>query len=153
MAPKKRPDADRLPISQRIDSRMDNPKRRTARPTDWAIKGELFLNCSCQVWCPCVVSLGQHPPTDGDCKAWMAIAIDEEGADEAIAKRRDKSLESVGIRVIRIKSKDILENMDGVLARITAGMRMRIGDKQEARRAHRENSRPKRGGYDRRERN
>ena len=84
MAPKKRPDADRLPISQRIDSRMDNPKRRTARPTDWAIKGELFLNCSCQVWCPCVVSLGQHPPTDGDCKAWMAIAIDEghfEGED------------------------------------------------------------------------
>lgn len=83
----------------------------------------------------------------------MAIAIDEEGADEAIAKRRDKSLESVGIRVMRIKAADILENMDAVLARITAGMRMRIGDKQEARRAHRENSRPKRSIYDRRERN
>lgn len=83
----------------------------------------------------------------------MAIAIDEEGADEAIAKRRDKSLESVGIRVMRIKAADILENMDAVLARITAGMRMRIGDKQDARRAHRENSRPKRSTYDRRERN
>ena len=47
------------------------------RPTDWAIKGELFLNCSCTVFCPCVVSLGKHPPTEGHCHAWMAIAIDE----------------------------------------------------------------------------
>jgi very-short-patch-repair endonuclease len=66
----------------------------------------------------------------------MAIAIDEEGQDDALAKRRDKSLESVGIRVMRIKASDILEDMDAVLARITAGMRMRIGDKQEARREH-----------------
>ena len=77
MAVKKRPDADRLPISQRIDQRMDNPKRRRMTPTDWAIKGELFLNCSCTVFCPCVVSLGAHPPTEGHCYAWMAIAIDE----------------------------------------------------------------------------
>jgi hypothetical protein len=84
MAVKKRPDADRLPVSQRIDSRVENPKRRQMRPTDWAIRGELFLNCSCTVFCPCVVSLGKHPPTDGTCKAWMAIAIDEghyEGED------------------------------------------------------------------------
>lgn len=84
MSKKLRPDADRLPVSQRIDSRMENPKRRTMRPTDWAIKGELFLNCSCHVWCPCVVSLGKHDPSEGDCKAWMAIAIDEghfEGED------------------------------------------------------------------------
>jgi hypothetical protein len=77
--------ADRLPVSQRIDSRVAaDPKRRQMRPTDWAIKGELFLNCNCTVFCPCVVSLGQHPPTEGNCKAWMAIAIDEghyEGAD------------------------------------------------------------------------
>lgn len=66
----------------------------------------------------------------------MAIMIDEEGADEALAKRRDKSLEAVGIRVMRIKASDILENMDAVLARITAGMRMRIEDKNNARRAH-----------------
>jgi hypothetical protein len=42
MAVKKRPDADRLPVSQRIDSRVENPKRRQMRPTDWAIKGELL---------------------------------------------------------------------------------------------------------------
>ncbi len=66
----------------------------------------------------------------------MAIDIDEEGEDEALAKRRDKSLETVGIRVMRIKADDILTNMDDVLKRITAGMRMRIADRQEARRKH-----------------
>jgi len=66
----------------------------------------------------------------------MAIIIDEPDQDDAIAKRRDKSLESVGIRVMRIKATDILENMDAVLDRITAGMRMRIGDKRERRSEH-----------------
>ena len=73
----------------------------------------------------------------------MAIMIDEEGADETLAKRRDKSLESVGIRVMRIKAADILENMDAVLERITLGMRMRISDKREGQRAHRERSTPR----------
>ena len=49
---------------------------REMTPTNWAIKGELFLNCSCELFCPCVVSLGAHPPTEGHCHAWMAIAID-----------------------------------------------------------------------------
>ncbi len=64
----------------------------------------------------------------------MAIMIDEEDADEALAKRRDKSLEAVGIRVMRIKAGDILDNMDAVLQRVTAGMRIRIADKGQARR-------------------
>ena len=67
----------------------------------------------------------------------MAIMIDEEGQDDALAKRRDKSLEAVGIRVMRIKATDILENIDPVLQRITAGMRIRIEDKKQARRDHR----------------
>jgi very-short-patch-repair endonuclease len=66
----------------------------------------------------------------------MAIAIDEDGANETISKRRDKTLESVGVRVMRIKAADILENIDEVLQRITAGMRMRIADRLEAARAH-----------------
>ncbi|MCA0926944.1 DUF1326 domain-containing protein [Ruegeria profundi] len=84
MAKNRKPDADRLPISQRIDSRMPNPKRREMSPTEWAIKGELILNCSCDVFCPCVVSLGAHPPTEGHCHAWMGVIIDEghyEGED------------------------------------------------------------------------
>ena len=66
----------------------------------------------------------------------MAVMIDEEGDDPAISKRRDKSLESVGIRVMRIKAADVLENMDAVLARITAGMKMRIDDRKTAARRH-----------------
>ncbi|MEM6385538.1 MAG: DUF1326 domain-containing protein [Pseudomonadota bacterium] len=44
--------------------------------TPWAIKGELILNCNCTVFCPCVVSLGQHPPTEGYCQAWSGVRID-----------------------------------------------------------------------------
>jgi very-short-patch-repair endonuclease len=79
----------------------------------------------------------------------MAIAIDEEGQDGAIAKRRDKSLEAVGIRVMRLKAADILTDIDAVLARITAGMRLRIADKREAARAHKAAN--PRQSYDRRE--
>ncbi len=43
----------------------------------WKIEGELVLNCNCTVFCPCVVSLGQHPPTEGSCKAWLAVRIDK----------------------------------------------------------------------------
>ena len=43
---------------------------------DWALKGELILNCNCTVFCPCVVSLGKHPPTEGYCQAWVGVRID-----------------------------------------------------------------------------
>ena len=43
---------------------------------DWNIKGELILNCNCTVFCPCVVSLGKHPPTEGYCQAWAGVRID-----------------------------------------------------------------------------
>ncbi|MBL8708200.1 MAG: DUF1326 domain-containing protein [Rhodospirillaceae bacterium] len=43
----------------------------------WSIKGELILNCSCTVFCPCVVSLGKHPPTEGQCQGWAGVRIDQ----------------------------------------------------------------------------
>ncbi len=43
----------------------------------WTLKGELILNCNCTVFCPCVVSLGKHPPTEGHCQAWSGVRIDE----------------------------------------------------------------------------
>ena len=43
----------------------------------WNIKGELILNCNCTVFCPCVVSLGKHPPTEGYCQAWAGVRVDE----------------------------------------------------------------------------
>lgn len=83
MAKKSKAAADRIEVMSRIDNRMV-PTRRRMEPTEWRLKGELFLNCSCEVFCPCVVSLGKHPPTLGYCHAWMAIRIDEghfEGED------------------------------------------------------------------------
>lgn len=77
----------------------------------------------------------------------MAIIIEEEGENETIATRRDKSLEAVGIRVMRIKASDVLENMDAVLDRITAGMRVRIGDRKVARAKHFEQKRGSGQGY------
>jgi hypothetical protein len=66
----------------------------------------------------------------------LALAIDEEGQNDTLAKRRDKSLESVGIKVMRIAASDILTDIDAVLQRLTATMRERIADKKEAARAH-----------------
>jgi hypothetical protein len=42
----------------------------------WAMKGELVLSCNCTVFCPCVLSLGAHPPTEGYCQTWAGIRID-----------------------------------------------------------------------------
>ncbi|MDH3195053.1 MAG: DUF1326 domain-containing protein, partial [Hyphomicrobiales bacterium] len=43
----------------------------------WTLKGELALSCNCTVFCPCVLSLGQHPPTEGYCQTWAGIRIEE----------------------------------------------------------------------------
>jgi very-short-patch-repair endonuclease len=66
----------------------------------------------------------------------MAVSIDEPDADPAIAMRRDKSLNAVGIRVMRVRAEDVLADIEPVLARITAGMKMRMGDKKTAARVH-----------------
>ena len=51
------------------------PDIRAAEP--WHIKGELALSCNCAVFCPCVLSLGQHAPTEGYCQTWAAVRIDD----------------------------------------------------------------------------
>jgi len=42
----------------------------------WALKGELVLSCNCTVFCPCVLSLSNHPPTEGYCQTWAGFRID-----------------------------------------------------------------------------
>ena len=42
--------------------------------TPWTIKGELILNCNCTVFCPCVVSLGQHPRS-AYCLSWQLLLL------------------------------------------------------------------------------
>jgi hypothetical protein len=46
-------------------------------PDQWNLKGELTLSCSCTVFCPCVLSLGDHPPTEDRCQTWAALRIDQ----------------------------------------------------------------------------
>jgi hypothetical protein len=46
-------------------------------PDQWNLKGELTLSCSCTVFCPCVLSLGEHPPTEVRCQTWAAVRIDQ----------------------------------------------------------------------------
>jgi hypothetical protein len=41
------------------------------------LKGELALSCSCTVFCPCVLSLGDHPPTEDRCQTWAGIRVDD----------------------------------------------------------------------------
>jgi len=43
----------------------------------WTLRGELTLSCSCTVFCPCTLSLGLAPPTEGYCQTWAGIRIDE----------------------------------------------------------------------------
>ncbi len=43
----------------------------------WKFKGEMALSCSCTVFCPCVLSLGKHPPTESQCQTWAGIRIDD----------------------------------------------------------------------------
>lgn len=66
----------------------------------------------------------------------LALAIDEEGQNDTLAKRRDKSLESVGIKVMRIAASDILGDIDAVLKQLTQVMRDRIEERKAAARAH-----------------
>ena len=68
--------SDRIAVRAPIDNRHPaaGPRPRSSEP--WAIRGELILNCNCTVFCPCVVSLGKHPPTEGVCQAWSGVRID-----------------------------------------------------------------------------
>jgi hypothetical protein len=43
----------------------------------WTLRGELVLSCNCTVFCPCTISLGKAPPTEGYCQTWAGIRIDE----------------------------------------------------------------------------
>ena len=46
-------------------------------PENWKLKGDFVMSCNCTVFCPCVISLGQHEPTEGYCQTWAGIRIEE----------------------------------------------------------------------------
>jgi hypothetical protein len=67
--------SDKIAAPAKISSRHPAAAPTTGT-VPWAIKGELILNCNCTVFCPCVISLGDHPPTEGYCMGWAGIRID-----------------------------------------------------------------------------
>lgn len=69
-------EGERLPATK-IDNRHPAGEKPDFGLIEWAIRGELILNCNCTVFCPCVISLGDHPPTEGNCLAWAGIRIDQ----------------------------------------------------------------------------
>jgi len=45
--------------------------------TSWSIKGQYMETCNCEFTCPCITSNLAALPTEGDCKAAIAMRIDE----------------------------------------------------------------------------
>ncbi|HEV8617135.1 MAG TPA: DUF1326 domain-containing protein [Methylomirabilota bacterium] len=43
----------------------------------WTIAGEFVVSCNCDVFCPCVLSLGKARPSQGDCHSWFGFHIEE----------------------------------------------------------------------------
>jgi hypothetical protein len=43
----------------------------------WTIRGQYMETCNCALLCPCIFSNMSARPTEGDCKAALALRIDE----------------------------------------------------------------------------
>jgi hypothetical protein len=48
--------------------------------TTWHISGEFLISCNCDVFCPCVLSLGRARPSQGYCYSWFGFHIAEGNA-------------------------------------------------------------------------
>jgi hypothetical protein len=44
---------------------------------NWQVRGEYMETCNCSLLCPCITSNMMAEPTDGDCKAAVAMRIDK----------------------------------------------------------------------------
>jgi very-short-patch-repair endonuclease len=65
----------------------------------------------------------------------LAVSIDE-GGDQALVQRRDKSLEAVGVQVLRFTAAEVLADADAVTASIVAAMKARYDERGRARKQH-----------------
>lgn len=59
----------------------------------------------------------------------VAVLIDE-GGDEAVSRRRDKSLEAVGILLLRFAADEVMADPDAVVANIVAAMKARYNEQR-----------------------
>lgn len=50
----------------------------------WHMQGGLIMSCNCDIWCPCVLSLGRAEPTYGRCLSWWAIHCEKGRYGDAV---------------------------------------------------------------------
>lgn len=72
----------------------------------------------------------------------VAVEIDEPDANAELDRRRDRTLESIGVKVLRYPAADVIADVDAVVAGIVAEMKARWHEQ-------RTNARPgqRKGGY------
>lgn len=63
--------------AQTKSTKVAKTSKTTKTVVPWSLQGELVLSCSCTIFCPCTMSLGLAPPTEGYCQTWAGIRIDE----------------------------------------------------------------------------
>ena len=77
----------------------------------------------------------------------IAVSIDE-GGDPALVARRDKSLEAVGVKLLRFPAARVLEEADAVVAEIVSAMKASYDERGRARKQHyQQRGAPQRRGY------
>ena len=76
----------------------------------------------------------------------VAVSIDE-GGDPALIARRDKSLEAVGVQLLRFEAARVIEDPDAVVAEIVAAMKARYNDRSRARKPSGPSRTAPRGDY------
>jgi very-short-patch-repair endonuclease len=65
----------------------------------------------------------------------LAVSIDE-GGDPALTQRRDKSLEAVGVELLRFAAAEVLADPDAVVTTIVAAMKARYDQRGRSKPAH-----------------
>jgi very-short-patch-repair endonuclease len=65
----------------------------------------------------------------------IAVSIDE-GGDPALTQRRDKSLEAVGVLVLRFAAAEVLADPEAVAAAIVAAMKARYDERGRSKPSH-----------------
>jgi very-short-patch-repair endonuclease len=65
----------------------------------------------------------------------LAVSIDE-GGDPALTQRRDKSLEAVGVKLLRFPAERVLAEPDAVVSEILAAMKASYDERGRARKQH-----------------
>lgn len=123
--------------SKRLDAIHDQARRNRMEPTEaQRVLGQKLIEANLgkfkltrqQVIGSAIVDFACNPLK-------IAVSIDE-GGDPALVARRDKSLEAVGVRLLRFAAGDVLADPDAVVAQIVAAMKERYDERGRARRQH-----------------